>query len=55
MKLRKGLSVVIGRRTYSDEIPDERFALITRDWSQSKVDDFIRMFGAEKKKAKKKD
>ncbi len=47
MKLRKGLNVVIGHKTWSGEIPDEKFAVMTKDWPADKLEAFVRNFGEQ--------
>lgn len=55
MKLRKGISVVIGRHTYTDEIEDMRFDRITAKWSEEDVRQFMDRYGISKPKEKKQD
>jgi len=47
MKLRNGLNVVIGHRTWSGEIPDDKFELMTKDWPTEKLEAFIKNFGVQ--------
>jgi hypothetical protein len=47
MKLRKGLNVVIGHKTWSGEIPDKKFAEMTKEWPADKLEAFIKNFGEQ--------
>lgn len=42
MKLRKGLTVTIGRKSWIDEIPEAVF----KDWPKGKADAFRKLHGA---------
>lgn len=52
MKLRKGLKVTLGHKTWVGEIPDRQFALMTIDWTKTQIDEFMKRH-AEKVPVKK--
>ena len=48
MKLRDGLKVTIGHKTWVDEIPEDVFKMVTKDWKKDKIEEFRK---AHEKKA----
>lgn len=40
MKLKDGMTVTMGFRTWVGEIPDDKFAIITKDWPKEQVDEW---------------
>jgi hypothetical protein len=55
MKLRSGLNVVIGHKTWAGELPDDKFAIMSKDWTAEQVEEFKARYCESTEKKKKKD
>jgi hypothetical protein len=55
MKLRKGLNVAIGHKTWTGELPDDKFAIISKDWTAEQVEEFKARYCVAADKSKKKE
>lgn len=43
MKLIKGMKLTIGGKTWVNEIPEDKLAIITRDWPSDRLADFKKL------------